>query len=349
MHHHKFSPQIPKKFRKFRLFLILVGIILLFIGFTYLKYHNYINTAVDPKDDTNISFTIKKGNSVEEIGAKLMEQNLIKSDLSFGLYVTFNNFDTKILAGRFFLKKSMTTKEIVANIIDIEKAEFLITIQEGLKISDIDQKLVDLELITPGEFVQAVKDFNGWEYYTFLDKATLEKSDLPIEGYLYPDTYFLDPTDFKPHRLIYSALDNFENKTKDLLPQLKQHSVHQIITMASIIEKEVFGLENRKIVSGILWKRFENHWPLGADATLLYEKSDNKITTEDLESDSPYNTRKFQGFPPSPICNPSTQSIEAAMSPKETNYWFYLTEPKNGEVIYATTNEEHNQNRAKYL
>jgi len=119
--------------------------------------------------------------------------------------------------------------------------------------------------------------------------------------------------------------------------------------MASIIENEVFGAENRKIVSGILWKRFENSWPLGADITLLYTKEDRKITAEDLASDSPYNTRKLQGLPPGPISNPSLESIEAAMFPKESSYWFYLTDPDNGEVIYAKSNEEHNQNRAKYL
>jgi UPF0755 protein len=326
-----------------------MGIILVFVLFSYLKYRNHINTAVDPGDDTKISFTIKKGDSVEKIGEKLMELGLVKSDFSFDIYVSFNDFDKKILAGRFYLKKSMTTKQIVENITDIKNAEFVITIQEGLKITDIDKKLVDLELINAGEFIQAVKAFNGWEYYTFLDQKTLSKLDLPLEGYLYPDTYFLDPSSFKPHKLIYAALDNFEKKTKDLLPQLKKHSVHQIVTMASIIEKEVFGSQNRKTVSGILWKRLENNWPLGADATLLYKKTDNKITQEDLESDSPYNTRNSQGLTPGPISNPSIESIEAAMFPQESSYWFYLTEPKNGEVIYSVSNEEHNQNKAKYL
>jgi UPF0755 protein len=118
--------------------------------------------------------------------------------------------------------------------------------------------------------------------------------------------------------------------------------------MASIFEDEVFGSENRKMVSGILWKRLDNNWPLGADATLLYGKKNNIITVEDLNTDSPYNTRKNQGLPPGPICSPSVSSIEAAMFPKESPYWFYLTD-KDGNVIYASSNEEHNQNRAKYL
>lgn len=349
MRHHTFSAKIPKKISPFRLLIIFGGIILIFAGLAYLSYRNDIYNAVDPKDDTKISFTIKKGDSIDEIGERLTAQELIKGDFSFWLYITLNNFDKKIIAGRFILTKSMTAKQIVEDITDVKKAEFIIVIQEGLQISDIDQKLVDLELIKPGEFIKAVKDFDGWQYYSFLDQKTLDKLDLPLEGYIYPDTYFLDPSSFKPHKLIYLALDNFEKKTADLLPQLKKHSTHQIVTMASIIEKEVFGEENRKTVSGILWKRFENNWPLGADATLLYAKTDRKITEEDLKADSPYNTRKYQGLPPGPICNPSVESIKATMFPKESPYWFYLTEPEKGEVIYATSNEEHNKNRAKYL
>ncbi|MFA7685260.1 MAG: endolytic transglycosylase MltG [Candidatus Gracilibacteria bacterium] len=349
MYHHSFTPKIPKKFTKSRIAFAVLGILVLGLILLCFRYQSQVNKAVDPTDTTQISIIIKKGDSVDAIRKKLSDANLIESPFSFGFYVSFHELDTKILAGRFLLSKSMTLKQIAENITDMENAEFMVTIQEGLQIRDVDQKLVDLELIKPGEFIQEVKNFSGWEYYSFLDKEILSKLELPVEGYLYPDTYFLDPSDFKPHDLIYLALDNFEKKTADLLPQLKNHSVHQIITMASIIENEVFGAENRKIVSGILWKRLENNWPLGADITLLYTKDDRKITSEDLASDSPYNTRKHQGLPPGPISNPSLESIEAAMFPKESPYWFYLTEPENGEVIYSKTNEEHNQNRAKYL
>lgn len=349
MHNYPFPLKRHQRFRKSHLFLIALGLIVIFGLSTYFKYKNNINSAVDPSDQTKTSFIIKKGDSVEKIGENLEAADLIKSDFAFNLYTSSNDFDTKILAGRFLLSKSMTTKQIVENITDMKNAEFLITIQEGIRVRDIDQKLVDLQLIQPGEFINEAKNFKGWEYYSFLDKEILSKLEFPVEGYLYPDTYFLNPADFKPHDLIYLALDNFEKKTADLLPQIKKHSVHQIITMASIIENEVFGAENRKMVSGILWKRLDNNWPLGADITLLYTKEDRKITSEDLASDSPYNTRKHQGLPPGPISNPSLESIEAAMYPKESPYWFYLTEPENGEVIYAKTNEEHNQNRAKYL
>ncbi len=319
------------------------------IFYSIWSYNNAINTPVDITDDTNISFQVKKGETPREVGKNLEENNLINSELAFFLYVKFKGLGEEIIAGRFLLNKTMTTPEIVQTISDPTSAEFIITIQEGLTIADIDQKLVDLTLIDPEEFTTEVKNFDGWEYYPFLDKETLSELEIPLEGYLYPDTYFLNPVDFQPHDLIYLTLDNFESKTEKLLPEIKNHTIHEIVTMASIIENEVFGEEDRKLVSGILWKRLESGWTLGADATLLYITQDRKITAEDLEIDSPYNTRKNLGLPPGPISNPSLESIQAAMYPTENNYWFYLTTLDTGEVIYAVTNEEHNINKAIYL
>ncbi|MFA6521840.1 MAG: endolytic transglycosylase MltG [Candidatus Gracilibacteria bacterium] len=335
--------------RKKKLYLVVGVALLVVILAGYLKYKSDISSAVDSTSQTKVSFLIKKGETAKDIGKDLKDKGFIKSDFSFYWYIKLNSLGEKIVAGRFMLAKSMTTKEIAAHITNSKEAEFIITIQEGLRIKDIDQKLVDLELIKPSEFIDAVKKFDGWKYYTFLDKPTLEKLDLPLEGYIYPDTYFLSPSDFKASDLIYLALDNFENKFKDYQPQIKKHTVSEIVTMASIIENEVFGKENREIVSGILWKRLNSGWKLDTDATIIYVTGDRKITSADLQLDSPYNTRKFGGLPPGPICNPSIESILAAMFPKESDYWFYLTTLDTGEVIYAKSNDEQNVNKAKYL
>jgi peptidoglycan lytic transglycosylase G len=326
-----------------------IVVLTMIFGITYWQYGKDIGTPIDESSTESISFTIKKGTPIKEIGKNLEEKGLISSSFNFYLYTKFNSLGENLIAGRFLLSKSMNMKEIVTIISDPSQAEFIITIQEGLRIRDIDQKLVELELIEEGEFLEEIRNFDGWEYYDFLDQETLSMLDLPVEGYLYPDTYFLDPGDFQPHDLIYTAMDNFENKTAELLPEIKKHSIHEIITMASIIENEVFGLEDRKIVSGILWKRLESGWKLDADATLLYITDDRKIDAADLKIDSPYNSRKFTGLPPGPISNPSLESIEAAMYPVATGNWFYLNTLDTGEVIYATSNEQHNANKAKYL
>lgn len=304
---------------------------------------------MDENDKQNISFQIKKGETSKEIGKKLEEKNIIKSANSFYIHTKINQLGETILAGRFVLNRSMTVPEIIQTISDPAQAKFVITIQEGLTVKDIDAKLVDLGLTNKGEFIEAIKNFKDWQAYSFLDQEALSTLSIPLEGYIYPDTYFLDPENFDPNELIYKALDNFEQKFSPHQEKIKKHSYNEILTMASIIENEVFGKEDRKKVSGIFWKRLENNWAIGADATLLYISDDRKITAEDLNIDSPYNTRKNLGLPPGPISNPSIESIEAAMYPEESEYWFYLTTLDTGEVIYSKSNEEHNANRAKYL
>jgi len=324
--------------------------------FAYKGYQNAIYKAVAPEETEEISFQIKKGQNVKEIGKALEEKDLISSSTAFYWHTRLNNLGPEIIAGRFPLSKNMDVPTILETISNPSSAEFILTVQEGLRVEDIDQKLVDLELIEPGAFNKAIKNFNNWSSYNFIAQEYQQELEYPLEGYLYPDTYFLDPENFAPEDLIELMLSNFERKWTQALNEtpgnnskLNSYSPHNIVTMASIIENEVFGEKDRAIVSGILWKRLENNWTIGADATLLYVTEDRTITSEDLALDSPYNTRKNLGLPPGPISNPSISAIKAAINPKQSPYWFYLTTLDTGEVIYAKNNDEHNANRAQYL
>jgi len=337
------------KNRRFYRFLAIPVIVAFILLVGYIKYRSFVYDPADPSDNTSISFQVKKGQSVKEIANNLADKGLIKNAFSLYLHAKLNHLGEDIVAGRFILTKAMNGPQILAALSDSSKAQSIITVQEGLTIKDIDAKLVGLDLIKSGEFIQAVKNFDNWQAYPFLDKITLSKLELPLEGYLYPDTYFLNPDGFRPNQLVEMMLNNFEKKFSKLQENLKRHTVHQIITMASIIENEVKSSKDRKTVSGIMWKRLDAHWPLGADATLLYVTKDRNIDSKDLALNSPYNTRKNQGLPPGPICNPSIDSIEAAMYPTSSDYWFYLTTLDTGKVIYAKTNEEQNLNRSKYL
>ncbi|MBD3330027.1 endolytic transglycosylase MltG [Candidatus Peregrinibacteria bacterium] len=329
-------------------FIAIIFIILL-LSYGYLKYKDLIYNPIDEDASENISFQIKKGQSVKEIAVNLEEKELIKSDTAFYFYASRNDLGQNILAGRFILNQSMNVPEIIAALSDPSLSETIITIQEGLNIKEIDEKLASMDIIASGEFISAVNSFNGWKYYGFLEKNEQKKLKYQLEGYIYPDTYFFDPATFEAQDLIYLALDNFEQKIEDILPQINDRSLTDIIIMASIVENEVFGKVDRQKVAGILWKRLDNGWTLGADATLLYITDDRHIGSNDLNLDSPYNTRKNGELPPGPIGNPSIEAIQAALNPIETEYWFYLNKPDTGETIYAVSNEEHNQNKAKYL
>jgi len=337
--------------KKIAVLVIAGALILCFLG--YSKYSNGVKTPLDKESTEKISIIIKKGMSAGEIAEILEEKEIIRSDFSFYWYARLNDLDKNIVSGRFILSPSMTVQEILTKISDAKESEAVITIQEGLKIRDIDARLTEMGIIQEGEFISAVKNFDDYERYPFLNKKLLKedlKLDLPLEGYLYPDTYFLDPTEFTANDLIYKALNNFKNKINEHPEILTQSRIkmHDLVTMASIVEREVRSSSDRKTVAGILWKRLNSGWKLDADATLLYTKLDNKITSSDLTSDNLYNTRKIGGLPPGPICNPSIDSILAALNPTESSYWFYLT-ARDGTTKYAVSNDEHNTNKAKYL
>ena len=337
--------------KKFFITLVLISLII-GVGFImcYGKYDYYLNTPVDISDSSNIIFEIEEGENSNNIVNNLYDKDLILNKLAVKVYMKLEDIEKELKAGRITLSKSLTAQEIVEKLLNPEEAEVVLTIPEGYTISDIDTLLVDEDLIETGEFISCINECTIPKY-DFLDKENIS-TDLYLEGYLFPDTYFVDPATYTNENFIQKLLNNFDSKLEpDLIEEIQNQdkSIHEIVIMASIIEKEVRTDDDLPIVSGILWKRLKNDWALGADATLLYKKNNNEITYEDLQSDSEYNTRKFKGLPPGPISNPGSKSIKAAVYPEESEYWFYLTTLDTGEVIYAVSNEEHEMNKSEYL
>ena len=348
---------------KGRVLLIIGAIILLAGGYFWYaqsRYQYFITTPVNAANPVDTSFVIKKDDTVSAIAKNLHDKNLVLDEDAFKTYAKDNDYDRKIIAGKFLLNQTLTIPQIAAKITNPAQGELTLTIPEGTTIRGIDEKLAALDAIQPGEFVQAVKDFKNYAKYPFLDEQKLRALPHPLEGYLFPDTYFIDLNHYSNQDMIDLMLKTFQKRIPDELLNLtgtgstqqtakSTRSLYDIITMASIVEKEVRTEADRPIVAGILWKRLDSHWQIGADATLLYLKDDNTIDAQDLSEDSPYNTRKKQGLPPGPISNPGLKAIEAAANPKDSPYCYYLTAPGTGEVIYAKTNDEQNANKAKYL
>ena len=327
-----------------------IGLVLL-IALAGFYINHTIYNPVSETDSAEISVVIKKGSRIDDVGTSLEKAGLIRSKLTFYLYTRFLGYDKNIIAGRFMLNKTMNVPEIITKITSEAPSELILTIQEGLTANDIDLKLVDLDLIQPGEFIQATKNFNGYEDYSFLIKEKMIGLEAPLEGYLYPDTYYIDPVEFDSQNLIQLMLNNFDKKLKTLgsIPADQNRSINDVIIMASILQREVRTPDDFGLVSGILWKRLESNWHIGADATILYATKKKTVQASDLDVDSPYNTRLHTGMPPGPICNPDIEHIKAAFQPQESDYWYYLTTLDTGDVIYAKTNDEQNINKAKYL
>ena len=174
-----------------------------------------------------------------------------------------------------------------------------------------------------------------------------------LEGYLFPDTYRIY-NDASADDILEKMLDNFDTKlSRELRDEIASQgkSIHDIVTMASIIEKEVAVKDDMAIVSGILYKRMEIGMRLEVDSSVNYVsgKSDPSVTYVDLQIDSPYNTYKYDGLPPGPICNPGLQAIQAAVYPGTSSYLFYLNRQDTGETIFSKNFDEHIRNKNKYL
>lgn len=277
-------------------------------------------TPVGTDNKNPVLFQIKQGQSWTQVAENLENASLIRSDKVFLLYAKLAYNGENIYPGRYRIASGAGIKEIIKTITNPDKTEISITIPEGFSVRDIDERLTDAGLIIAGEFTFAA---------------------LQYEGFLFPDTYNVYNSNFKPEDLIKKMQNNFFKK---LTPEISK----EIITMASILEKEVRTEKDMPIVAGILWKRIKNNWPIQADATLLYGKNITTISSKELTDDNPYNTYKYKSLPPTPIGNPGIKTIRAAISPQESRYWFYLTDSE-GNVHYAETNEEQNENRRKYL
>jgi UPF0755 protein len=223
----------------------------------------------------------------------------------------------------------------------------VVTIPEGSTVQDIDGILSNLELGKAGDFIKAVQNFDDYEKYSFLSRNEQKALPHPLEGYLFPDTYYANASNFSEENFISLLLNTFKTKALPVI-QKSTRPVDQVINIAAMVEKEANRDTDRPIVAGIIWKRLDEGWMLGIDATLLYLKNDRELDYQDLQENSPYNTRKKAGLPPGPIANPGLASIRAAAQPESTPYYYYLTS-KDGQMVYATTEAEHVSNKNKYL
>lgn len=319
-------------------------------------------------------FSFKKGENLFQVAENLRKGDLIKNKIFFEIYVISKGKIRNLQAGDYLLSPSLTIPEITEKFVSGDIIKEKITIVEGWNLRDIGfyfenkgmfqaEELWELVGFPAIDYSKATdlpesKDFSQ-EYDFLKDKP----KNAGLEGYLFPDIYFFASNTFstivenvlskKLEMIVRKMLDNFGKKlTPDLRKEIKgqKKTIFEIITMASLLEKEVRTIEDKKLVSGILWKRLENKMPLQVDAAVVYitGRKTTDISISELQIDSPYNTYKYQGLPLGPISNPGLDSISAAVYSEISDYWFYLSTPE-GETIFSKTLKEHNLARVKYL
>jgi len=325
-------------------FFLIIGLLIFGIVWFYQNYIGALSYSLNPDSESRVIVNIKKGSTASSVADLLLSEGLIKNTMAFKLYLKQNNLADQIKAGRIVLQENFDLKTIVDALVEGKSDETAVTILEGWTLRQIADYMEDFGLTTADDFISCA------------DSCAFEFDFLPdgyIEGYLYPDTYFVNLNSYSDEAFISRLIRTLKNKLSDEDWQAIEesgHTLEDIMIMASIVEREERDESERSTVAGVLWNRFDNNIGLGADATILYALGRTKggLTHNDLEVDSPYNTRKYRGLPPTPIANPSISSIRAALYPKDTNYMYYLHD-SDGEVHYAVTNDEHNANKAKYL
>lgn len=274
---------------------------------------------LDKTSKTKTLFSIEKGEGSKEIGMHLEEQRFIRSSTAFRFYVLATFAFHTLKAGDYELSSSMSLPEIAQKIASGDIAKQTLTIIEGWNRNDIAQYLQEQGI--PGG-----KELAGSQY-------------ADLEGYLFPDTYIVKKE---------AILEDVITIMRETFDKKAENPSKDIVTMASLIEKEVRSQEDKRMVSGILWKRLKIGMPLQVDATITYLTGKERVSNGDTKIDSPYNTYRYRGLPIGPIANPGLESIQAALNPQESPYLYYLSSSE-GKTIFSKTLEEHNKAKAKYL
>ncbi len=311
------------------------GLITIIIAVFFVLFYAFFLNA--PKNfPVGSIYDLKYGETLSGVSEKFKDIGVIQSEFWFKSFIyLFSLGDEKVIAGDYLLYKKQNVLTLAWRVsrgkLDIVPVR--ITIPEGVNSYEI------ADIIT--------NNFPSFDKKVFL--SIIEKQKL--EGYLFPDTYFFVP-DIKEEDIVKIMTDNFNAKINDLRLDIEKFgkSLSDVIKMASIVEEEARTLESREIVAGILWKRISIGMALQVDSSFKYinGKTTATLTIEDLKIDSPYNSYTKRGLPPTPISNPGLEAIKATIYPIKTGYFYFLT-GNDGNMYYATTFDEHVENKFKYL
>ena len=320
---------------------VLVGAVLVFADPSVVK----LDKSSPPESESEtvvekrVNVKIQEGLSTAEIADRLVEKGVIGSSLKFRILARLRGYDDKLRPGSYSFTAGMSDDEVFAKLLTGEKKLIKFTVPEGFGVKEIAERLYNLDLVNREDFLQAAENFAPYDYMR-------KRKDVifAAEGFLFPDTYTVE-SDMEIDELLDLMASTFDQKLK---PEMRVQaekmglSVYDLITLASLVEREVRYPEDRPIVAQVLLKRLKLNMPLQTDATLQYlmDAPKEEVSIEDTQIDSPYNTYQHEGLPPGPIANPGMASIEAVLSPADTDYLYFVAD-RSGHNHYAYTYDEH--------
>lgn len=307
---------------------------------------DHYNQPADPSDTAEIIFDLPKGSTARGAAGPLEAAGVIADAGDFERYVRLSKQGGCIKAGKHKLSRSMSPEQIIEALCGAPIPDDVpFTVVEGWRIREIDAALAEKGLIQAGAYAALAADASQFT-------ATFPLPTGSLEGYLYPETYMINPSRFDTKVFIQRQLDLFaERFATPHAADWAARGLGPVVIMASMLEREEPKPENRPLVAGILWKRLDNSWNLGVDATSRYtleDWNDRQAFLKKLRDPAdPYNSRLRPGLPPTAIGNPNAESLKAASHPVESEYWYYLHD--SAQNIHPSRNvAEHEAFRKQY-
>ena len=330
-----------------------ITFVISFLGIWVVYYH--VSLGPTSKKSVPINFSVKEGSNFYSVSDDLMKKKLIKSSFSYKLYLKLHK-PTSIKAGVYQLDKNMGVKKIIEALsgdIKHDLNSISVTFKEGKDMRYIISEIVSNTDNTEEDVKNTLKDKEYLQSlvdkYWFIDESILNDDIYySLEGYLSPNTYSFR-RDLKVKDIFNVMLDQMDKSLTKYKSDIKnsKYTVHQLLTLASIVELEGTEGTDRKGIAGVFYNRLNNNWSLGSDVTAYYgagvSLSERDLTTNELNDPNPYNTRisSMAGkLPIGPICNPSIESIESVINPTVHDY-FYFVSDKNGKTYFTKTDKEH--------
>lgn len=328
--------------------MILAVVILVIIAVLLLALDFYLKVFTPYQGfDTPVTLRITKGLSVSAIGKLLQKNGIIANYNYFRIYYRFLAKKKNFKSGEYRFDRPLSVKEVIEMLQEGKVLLHKVTIVEGLTIPEIAAYLSQTIGINRQDFINHAKSVH------LLQGLDPQADDL--EGYLFPDTYMVDSSitaEGMVNLMVEKFKENFTQSMKWRAEELNL-SIREVITLATLVEKESASKEERFLISSVFHNRLRIGMSMGCDPTIIYAlKRDNrysgKLGWAELKYDSPYNTRLYRGLPPGPICNPGYSSIEAALYPENTKYLYFVAKDPHSHYFSATL-DEHNRAVRKYI
>lgn len=330
----------------FRAVLMVCFILILCLGaglyFLKSEFETYARTPFNTKG-SEIIFTVQKGEGFQSIAKRMEENGIVSKAFWFRILARIKHMDKRVHAGEYELSSAKSPMEILDIMVAGKVRRYRLTLPEGLRLTEIAKKVGEQGLVTEEEFLNATQNME------------LARSlGIPVdsfEGYLFPDTYFFTKED-NAESMIQTMVQHFKaiyDEEKKARAKELGLSMHEVVTLASIIEKETGIPGERRVVASVFHNRLKKKMKLETDPTVIYgiPNFDGDIRKKDLRTYTPYNTYMIPGLPPGPIASPGEEAIIACLWPDETEFIFFVSK-NDGSHHFSKKLSEHNRAVQKY-